>query len=111
VPRSRAWSVLGEQHDEGQGAGRYLSAELLANTRVRIIDGEGACEPEPEEVKELQRPAEPGHQDDADIPVHLIDGRRLAWLAGSPSGVDWRTWELSVTRQWMGRRQAILPGG
>jgi hypothetical protein len=45
--------VLGEQHDEGQGAGRYLSAELLANTRVRIIDGEGACEPEPEEVKEL----------------------------------------------------------
>jgi hypothetical protein len=53
VPRSHAWAVLGEQHDEEQGAGRCLSAELLANTRVRIIDGEGACEPEPEEVMEL----------------------------------------------------------
>jgi putative transposase len=42
-------AVLAEQHDEWAVARRYTSAEALAKTRIRIIDGE----PEPEEVKEL----------------------------------------------------------
>ena len=42
-------AVLAEQHDEWAVARRYMSAESLAKTRIRIIDGE----PEPEEVKEL----------------------------------------------------------
>ena len=32
-------------------ARRYMSAESLAKTRIRVIDGER--EPEPEEVKEV----------------------------------------------------------
>jgi putative transposase len=42
-------AVLGEQHDEWVVARRYMSAESLAKTRIRVIDGE----PEQEEVKEL----------------------------------------------------------
>jgi putative transposase len=41
-------AVLGEQRDEWAVARRYMSAESLAKTRIRVIDGE----PD-QEVKEL----------------------------------------------------------
>jgi hypothetical protein len=48
-------------------------AESLTKTRIRVIDGDS----EPQEAKEpaAAQPAEPSHQDDADIPVHELTGR------------------------------------
>ena len=43
-------AVLAEQHDEWAVARRYMSAESLAKTRIRV---DGDSEPEREEVKEL----------------------------------------------------------
>jgi hypothetical protein len=80
---------VAEQHDKWAVARRSMSAESLAKTRIRVIDGAG--EAVREEAKQLARPAAPDNQEDADILVHQRTGRgpsqtRLEPRAPSPMG-------------------------